>query len=70
MKPYDEVEDQLFQAARLRIQHFSCDHVIPDENLVCIGLSRGPSSKLFDFTFQNRKTSATVSIVQQLYIFL
>ncbi|ODM93421.1 putative ATP-dependent RNA helicase DDX11-like protein 8 [Orchesella cincta] len=57
MKPYDEVEDQLFQPAKERIFHFSCDHVIPDENLVCIALNRGPTSKLFDFTYQSRKTS-------------
>ncbi|CAL8088877.1 unnamed protein product [Orchesella dallaii] len=57
MKPYDEIEDQLFQSAKERIFHFSCDHVIPDENLVCISLNRGPTSKLFDFTYQSRKTS-------------
>lgn len=56
MKPYDEVEDQLFHTARNRIYHFSCDHVIPDENLVCMSLNHGPTSKLFDFTFQKRKS--------------
>lgn len=60
MKPYDEVEDQLFHTARNRLFHFSCDHVIPDENLVCMSLNRGPTGKLFDFTYQNRKTPETV----------
>ncbi|XP_035710970.1 ATP-dependent DNA helicase DDX11 isoform X2 [Folsomia candida] len=58
MKPYDEIEDQLFQSARDRIFHFSCDHVIPDENIVCLALSKGPTSTPFDFTYKNRSSPA------------
>ncbi len=61
MKPYDEIEDQLFQSAKERIFHFSCDHVIPDENLVCLALSKGPSSVLFDFTYKNRSSPSLVN---------
>jgi len=57
MKPYEEIEDQLFQNSKQRIHHFSCDHVIPDENLVCMSVSKGPCSIPFDFTFKNRNSS-------------
>ena len=61
MKPYDDIEDQLFHSAKERITHFSCDHVIPDENLKCIALGKGPSSVTFDFTFKNRNSKPLVS---------
>jgi len=60
MKPYDDIEDQLFQAQQHRIYHFTCDHVIPDENLLCMALNKGPSSCTFDFTFNNRKKESLV----------
>jgi chromosome transmission fidelity protein 1 len=61
MKPYDEIEDMLFQSSKSRISHFSCNHVIPDQNLVCLALKSGPSSTLFDFTYKNRSSSNLVS---------
>lgn len=61
MKPYDEIEDQLFQSSKDRIVHFSCDHVIPEENLLCMALSKGPTNVPFDFTFKNRSSPALVS---------
>jgi len=60
MKPYDEIEEQLFQSAKDRIYNFSCDHVIPDQNLVCLALTKGPSSTVFDFTFKNRSSPQLV----------
>ena len=61
MKPYEDIEDQLFESERGRITNFSCSHVIPDENLVCMALSRGPSSINFDFTYKNRNSPQLVS---------
>jgi chromosome transmission fidelity protein 1 len=37
-----------------KIEHFSCGHVIPKENLVCLGLSTGPSGVKFDFSYNSR----------------
>jgi len=62
MKPYEEIEDMLFQCNKERILHFSCNHVIPNQNLVCLALGKGPTSVDFDFTFKNRKSTGLVSM--------
>lgn len=61
MKPHDEVMDTLFSGHDSRISVFSCDHVIPEENLVCLTLTKGPRGTSFDFTFKNRNSTHLVS---------
>eukprot|EP01134_Creolimax_fragrantissima_P002088 CFRG2088T1 len=39
----------------LGISLFSCDHVIPPENLIALCVGVGPSGKKLSFTFENRK---------------
>jgi len=59
MKPYEDVQDQLFYGSKDRIVSFSCSHVIPDENLICLALSHGASVP-FDFTFKSRSSPQLV----------
>ncbi|KAL6070053.1 DEAD H (Asp-Glu-Ala-Asp His) box helicase 11, variant 3 [Balamuthia mandrillaris] len=39
-----------------KLHVFSCGHVIPEENLVALILSKGPSDVPFDFTYQSRSS--------------
>ena len=68
MKPHDEVTDVLFAGKTERLTVFSCDHVIPDENLVCLALSKGPRGTTFDFTFKNRNSSDLLEELCQMLI--
>jgi chromosome transmission fidelity protein 1 len=39
---------------------FSCDHVVPRENVHCLSLSHGPDGNLLEFSFANRKLPSTL----------
>ncbi|KAG0717310.1 ATP-dependent DNA helicase DDX11 [Chionoecetes opilio] len=57
MQPISEFQDQLFISAGVkkeRVQHFSCGHVVPAEQLLPVALPRGPTGLTFDFTHQHR----------------
>ncbi|XP_031829021.1 ATP-dependent DNA helicase DDX11 isoform X2 [Nomia melanderi] len=58
MAPMDEFIEQLFIAAGAapeRIVTFSCDHVIPQENITCNIVTHGPTGVEFEFNFRNRQ---------------
>ncbi|XP_076290500.1 ATP-dependent DNA helicase DDX11 isoform X2 [Lasioglossum baleicum] len=58
MAPMDEFTEQLFVAAGAspeRIVTFSCDHVVPQENITCSIVTCGPTGVEFEFNFQNRQ---------------
>ncbi|XP_076167034.1 ATP-dependent DNA helicase DDX11 isoform X3 [Ptiloglossa arizonensis] len=60
MAPMNEFTEQLFIAAGAapeRIVTFSCDHVIPQENIICSILTHGPTGVEFEFNFQNRQNT-------------
>lgn len=64
MQPVSEFRDRLFIAAgaeEKRIVEFSCDHIVPKENILPIILNSGPTGKLLDFSFGSRNTKDTVS---------
>ncbi|KAL1505317.1 hypothetical protein ABEB36_004910 [Hypothenemus hampei] len=57
MKPYNEFKHRLFMgagAASERIVHFSCEHVIPPENILPIVITKGFKNENFLFNFNNR----------------
>lgn len=69
MEPMSEFVDQLFLRAGAmpdRIMTFSCDHVIPKENIMSNVVPRGPSGIQFEFNFHNQKNT---QLVIQLYIY-
>ena len=43
-----------------RIVHFACGHVIPDENILPAVVTKGPTGKTFDFSFQFRSQPETL----------
>lgn len=58
MEPMSEFIDQLFLMAGAtsdRIMTFSCDHVIPKENIISNVVMRGPTGVEFEFNFHNRQ---------------
>ncbi|XP_039302486.1 ATP-dependent DNA helicase DDX11 isoform X2 [Solenopsis invicta] len=58
MEPISEFIDQLFLMAGAtsdRIMTFSCDHVIPKENIISNVVMRGPTGVEFEFNFHNRQ---------------
>ncbi|KYQ51038.1 putative ATP-dependent RNA helicase DDX11 [Trachymyrmex zeteki] len=58
MEPISEFVDQLFLMAGAtsdRIMTFSCDHVIPKENIISNVVTRGPTGIEFEFNFHNRQ---------------
>ncbi|KAJ8943643.1 hypothetical protein NQ318_005645 [Aromia moschata] len=57
MKPNSEFKDRLFISAGAtpdRIMEFSCDHIIPPENILPIILTKGPKQENMLFNFENR----------------
>ncbi|OXU22266.1 hypothetical protein TSAR_001674 [Trichomalopsis sarcophagae] len=60
MEPMSEFKEQLFISAGAkseRIVTFSCDHVIPKENILTCILKTGPTGIDFEFNFQNRQNT-------------
>lgn len=65
MQPISEFQDQLFLSAGgevSRVQHFSCGHVVPANQLLPIILPQGPTGVTLDFTFQHRAEPKVVSV--------
>lgn len=64
MKPNSEFRERLFIAAggnSDRIQEFSCDHIIPAENILPIILTEGPKNNQLSFNYENRLSMVTHS---------
>lgn len=67
MQPISEFRERLFISAgaeKSRIVEFSCDHIVPKENILPIILNSGPTGKLLDFSFGSRHSKDTVRITQ------
>lgn len=63
MQPIEEFRQQLFVEAGAqpdRIVHFACGHVIPDENILPLVMSKGPTGRLLDFSYQFRNQKDTL----------
>jgi len=63
MRPIAEFRDQLFVSAGAdpaRVTHFSCDHVVPGENMLPLVINSGPSGARLDFSFQFRDKKETL----------
>lgn len=65
MEPISEFQDQLFLSAggaASRVQHFSCGHVVPANQLLPVVLPQGPTGITLDFTYQHRADPKVVSV--------
>ena len=43
-----------------RLEYFSCGHVIPKDNIICLGLATGPTGVKFDFSYNSRDSTQVV----------
>ncbi|CAD5124537.1 DgyrCDS12815 [Dimorphilus gyrociliatus] len=58
MQPFSEFKDRLFYAAGAtsnRIIEYTCDHVIPPENIHPMALARGAGGIQLDFSYDSRR---------------
>src|SRR6218665_2489481 len=63
MKPFEDYINQLFKPLKVpasRIVTFSCDHVIPKDNLIAIGCGKCPNNSVLNFTFKHRSLQSTI----------
>jgi len=70
MEPMSEFVDQLFLMAGAtldRIMTFSCDHVIPKENIISNVVTRGPTGIEFEFNYHSRQD---IKLVIELFLSL
>ncbi|XP_047355930.1 ATP-dependent DNA helicase DDX11 isoform X1 [Vespa velutina] len=71
MEPVSEFTEQLFLAAGVkpeRIITFSCDHVIPPENIISNILTCGPTGEKFEFNFKNRQNTKLLDELGRMLI--
>lgn len=64
MQPMSEFRNRLFissGAVEDRILEFSCDHIVPPENILPIIISNGPMGTQLDFSYNFRNQSDIVS---------
>ena len=64
MQPLSEFRDQLYINAGAhpdRVTHFSCDHVVPPDNILPRVVCSGPTGARLDFSFQFRDKQETLA---------
>lgn len=54
MSPIDDFINLLFSDEQSRILPFSCDHIVPPENITTILVSQGPAGVPFEFTHKRK----------------
>lgn len=67
MQPVSETVECLLSTPAVpatRLRFFSCDHIIPPENLLAVTLGTGPSNKTLEFSYQNRSSNELVCAVR------
>jgi chromosome transmission fidelity protein 1 len=61
MKPMDDYLNYLFPyLEQSQITQFSCDHIIPDENLVVLPIAESAAGQKFSFTFAERNSKPMI----------
>ncbi|CAH1389750.1 unnamed protein product [Nezara viridula] len=64
MEPKGELKERLFIACGAdpqRIMEFSCSHIIPPNQILPIVLTKGPTGKPLDFSYDSRSSLATIN---------
>ncbi|KAK9511713.1 hypothetical protein O3M35_000321 [Rhynocoris fuscipes] len=71
MEPISEFKERLFEVCGVssdRINTFSCGHIVPKENILPIVVCKGPSGKIFDFSFNSRSSPEMINEIGRLLI--
>jgi len=62
LQPIEETRVRLFPGLSAdKVHFFTCKHIIPPESILPIAVSRGPSGKTFDFSYNLRSSPSMVS---------
>lgn len=62
LQPIEETRERLFpQLSSNELQFFSCSHIVPPESILPLTISRGPSGRSFDFSYNSRSSPIMVS---------
>jgi chromosome transmission fidelity protein 1 len=68
MKPFSYIVSSLFPRTEpSRITQFSCDHIVPKQQVATYLVQQGPSGKSFEFNYQNRERA---EMMDEFYLFL
>ncbi|KNC72971.1 hypothetical protein SARC_14469, partial [Sphaeroforma arctica JP610] len=59
---YDDIE------SAVGVTLFSCDHVIPPDNLIALAVGVGPTGKRLSFTYENRQKIDTIDELGRLVL--
>ncbi|EPS74466.1 hypothetical protein M569_00277, partial [Genlisea aurea] len=61
LQPIEETRERLFPSIELnQLRFFSCNHIIPPENILPIAVKNGPSGKCLDFSYKMRSSSTMI----------
>eukprot|EP01018_Ginkgo_biloba_P001594 Gb_07340 [translate_table: standard] len=67
LQPVDEMKERLFPHVQPdRLHLFSCGHIVPPESVLPIAISRGPTGRTFDFTYQSRSSPSMMEELGRL----
>ena len=68
LSPVSLIKSQLFSKALHleRLQSFSCTHIVPQDRVLALALTHGPSQRKLDLRFENR---ATQTLLEEVLIF-
>lgn len=73
MKPSSEFRDRLFTEAGANVNQiveFSCDHIIPAENVLPIVLTHGPDRRPLLFNYENRSSLVRDIFTSSFFIYM
>lgn len=71
LQPIEETRVRLFPGLALdQVHFFTCNHIVPPENILPIAVSRGPSGMTFDFSYNSRSTPTMVCTQDSLVFIL
>ncbi|XP_031252752.1 ATP-dependent DNA helicase DDX11 [Pistacia vera] len=64
LQPIEETRERLFPwLPPNQLHFFSCSHIVPPESILPIAVSRGPTSKSFDFSYRSR---CSLTMIEEL----
>ncbi|ONK80248.1 uncharacterized protein A4U43_C01F15530 [Asparagus officinalis] len=67
LQPIDETRVRLFPGLSVdQVKFFTCKHIVPPESILPIAVSRGPSGKAFDFSFNSRSSPCMIEELGRL----
>lgn len=68
MQPISEFTEQLFKSCPERVSIHCYDHIVSDDAVIALGVSKGPTGKTFLYNYANRDNSELVIQVQIIHI--